>query len=55
MVHQPEAELAYVIGNGGRNISVEDALDHVFGYMGFLDISARGLTRPAPARWATPT
>ena len=45
VVHQPEAELAYVIGKGGRDISVEDALDHVFGYMGFLDISARGLTR----------
>ena len=45
VVHQPEAELAYVIGSGGRNISVEDALDHVFGYVGFFDISARGLTR----------
>ncbi len=45
VVHQPEAELAYVIGRGGRNISADDALDHVFGYVGFLDISARGLTR----------
>jgi len=45
VVHQPEAELAYVIGKGGRNIDPADALDHVFGYTGFFDISARGLTR----------
>ncbi len=45
VVHQPEAELAYVIGKSARNVSVEQALDHVFGYVGFFDISARGLTR----------
>ena len=45
VVHQPEAELAYVIGRGGRNINPGDALDHVFGYVGFFDVSARGLTR----------
>ena len=45
VVHQPEAELAYVISSGGRNISPADAMDHVFGYIGFFDISARGLTR----------
>lgn len=45
MVHQPEAELAYVIARGGRNIDPADAMGHVFGYTGFFDISARGLTR----------
>jgi 2-keto-4-pentenoate hydratase/2-oxohepta-3-ene-1,7-dioic acid hydratase in catechol pathway len=45
MVHQPEAELAYVMGKTGRNVTAENAMDHVFGYVGFFDISARGLTR----------
>ena len=38
-----EAELAFVIGRGGKNISRTDALDHVFGYMAANDISARDL------------
>jgi 2,4-diketo-3-deoxy-L-fuconate hydrolase len=45
MVHHPEAELAYIIKKGGRNISAADAMDHVFGHTGFFDISAQGLTR----------
>jgi 2-keto-4-pentenoate hydratase/2-oxohepta-3-ene-1,7-dioic acid hydratase in catechol pathway len=48
-----EAELAVVIGRGGRDISVDDALDHVAGYCVANDISARGrhkrTTVPAPA------
>lgn len=36
-----ELELAIVIGTGGRNIPVESALDHVFGYTVINDISAR--------------
>jgi len=36
-----EAELAFVIGTGGRNISASDALDHVFGYTIVNDVSAR--------------
>jgi 2-keto-4-pentenoate hydratase/2-oxohepta-3-ene-1,7-dioic acid hydratase in catechol pathway len=40
-VFHHEAELAAVIGKGGRNISAADAMDHVFGYTGFLDLSAR--------------
>ncbi|QQE11039.1 fumarylacetoacetate hydrolase family protein [Planctomycetota bacterium] len=36
-----EAELAVIIGKGGRNIAEEDALDHVFGYTVANDISAR--------------
>lgn len=38
-----EAEIAIVIGVGGRNVSVDDALDHVFGYTISNDVSARDL------------
>ena len=38
-----EAEIAVVIGRGGSNISVDDALDHVFGYTLSNDVSARDL------------
>jgi 2-keto-4-pentenoate hydratase/2-oxohepta-3-ene-1,7-dioic acid hydratase in catechol pathway len=36
-----EGELAVVIGKGGRFISAEAALDHVFGYTTLLDITVR--------------
>ncbi len=36
-----EAELAVVIGRGGRAISRDDALDHVAGYALFNDVSVR--------------
>jgi 2,4-didehydro-3-deoxy-L-rhamnonate hydrolase len=42
-----EVELAAVIGAGGRNISVERALQHVAAYTIINDISARDLTRRA--------
>ena len=38
-----EAELAVVIGKGGRAISKADAYDHVFGYMIVNDMTARDL------------
>ncbi len=38
-----EAELAVVIGKRGKNISEEDAYDHVFGYTILNDLSERGL------------
>lgn len=48
IVHSPdsagydwEVELAVVIGIGGRDISMEDALDHVAGYCVANDITAR--------------
>jgi len=48
-VHSPEiarydweAELAVVIGIGGRDISPEDALSHVAGYCVANDVTARG-------------
>jgi len=40
-----EAELLVIIGKGGRYIREEDALDHVFGYSVFNDISLRDYQR----------
>ena len=40
-----EAELAVVIGRGGRFIARADALSHVFGYTAFNDVTARDLQR----------
>jgi 2,4-didehydro-3-deoxy-L-rhamnonate hydrolase len=40
-----EAELAVVIGRGGRDISQAEALDHVAGYTCANDLSARVLQR----------
>jgi 2-keto-4-pentenoate hydratase/2-oxohepta-3-ene-1,7-dioic acid hydratase in catechol pathway len=36
-----EAELAFIVGKRARNVSPADALDHVFGYTNFNDVSAR--------------
>ena len=38
-----EAELAVIIGRTARRVSQAQALDHVFGYTPFVDVSARGL------------
>ena len=38
-----EAEFAVVIGKRASNVSEADAMSHIFGYMNFLDGSARGL------------
>jgi 2-keto-4-pentenoate hydratase/2-oxohepta-3-ene-1,7-dioic acid hydratase in catechol pathway len=38
-----EAELAVIIGKGGRNIKTEDAIDHVWGYTIVNDVTARDL------------
>ena len=40
-----EAELAFVIGRHCKNVSEAEAMDHVFGYVPFFDVSARGMTR----------
>lgn len=40
-----EAELAVIIGKGGRDITAEDAMDHVFGYTIINDVSARDLQK----------
>lgn len=36
-----EAELAFIVGRRAKNISKENALDYVFGYANFNDVSAR--------------
>lgn len=43
LVFQPEPEFAYVMGRTGKNIPEAQALDYVFGYMNFVDISARNI------------
>src|SRR5258707_6659721 len=41
-----EAELAVVIGKRASHVSVDEAMDYVFGYTNFIDGSARGLSPP---------
>jgi 2-keto-4-pentenoate hydratase/2-oxohepta-3-ene-1,7-dioic acid hydratase in catechol pathway len=43
-----EAELAVVIGKAGRHIQREDALDYVFGYACFNDMSVRDYQKRTP-------
>jgi len=38
-----EAELAVVVGRKGKNIAAADAMEYVFGYTNFNDISARDM------------
>jgi 2-keto-4-pentenoate hydratase/2-oxohepta-3-ene-1,7-dioic acid hydratase in catechol pathway len=45
-IFEAEAEMAIVIGKPTWNVSVEDAMKSVFGYINFIDGSARG-TVPA--------
>lgn len=40
---EAEAEMAVIIGKRAKDVSEADALGHVFGYMNFIDGSARGL------------
>jgi len=50
-VFQHEAELAVVIGKGGRDIPQSEAMNHVFGYTCVIDVSARGLTSHGRTGW----
>jgi 2-keto-4-pentenoate hydratase/2-oxohepta-3-ene-1,7-dioic acid hydratase in catechol pathway len=45
-IFEGEAEVAVVIGKRASNVSEADAMGHVFGYMNFIDGSARGLQPP---------
>src|SRR5215469_801879 len=45
-IFEGEAEMAAVIGKKCSNVSEAQALSHVFGYMNFIDGSARGLPPP---------
>lgn len=42
-IFEGEAELAVVIGKTATGVSQADAMDYVFGYINFIDGSARGL------------
>src|SRR4051794_18878385 len=42
-IFEGEAELALVIGKRATNVKAADAMSYVFGYMNFIDGSARGL------------
>ncbi len=43
IIFHHEAELGFVIGRRGKDISQAGAMDHVFGYTCIIDVSARGL------------
>lgn len=45
-IFEHEAELALVIGKKATQIKAADAYDYVFGYLNFIDVSARGLLPP---------
>jgi 2-keto-4-pentenoate hydratase/2-oxohepta-3-ene-1,7-dioic acid hydratase in catechol pathway len=45
-IFEGEAELAVVIGKPATRVAAADAMAHVFGYVNFIDGSARGLPPP---------
>jgi 2-keto-4-pentenoate hydratase/2-oxohepta-3-ene-1,7-dioic acid hydratase in catechol pathway len=45
-IFEGEAEVAVVIGKRASNVTESEAMSHVFGYMNFIDGSARGLLPP---------
>ena len=42
-IFEHEAELALVISKHAWQVKAEDAFDYIFGYMNFIDVSARGV------------
>ena len=42
-IFEGEAEIALVIGKRAANVAAKDAMGYIFGYMNFIDGSARGL------------
>jgi 2-keto-4-pentenoate hydratase/2-oxohepta-3-ene-1,7-dioic acid hydratase in catechol pathway len=45
-IFEGEAEVAVVIGKRAKNVKAADAMSHIFGYVNFIDGSARGLPPP---------
>ena len=45
-----EIELVVAIGKGGKNISIEDAKNHIYGYAVGLDLTRRDLQRASAAK-----
>ncbi len=46
-----EAELGVIIGKGGKNISENEAMGHVFGYTVINDVSGRDIQRQHGQQW----
>jgi 2-keto-4-pentenoate hydratase/2-oxohepta-3-ene-1,7-dioic acid hydratase in catechol pathway len=46
-----EAELAVIIGSGGKDIPEEQALSHVLGYTCFNDVSQRNIQKSDASGW----
>jgi 2-keto-4-pentenoate hydratase/2-oxohepta-3-ene-1,7-dioic acid hydratase in catechol pathway len=42
-IFEGEAEVAVIIGKRAKNVRAADAMKHIFGYVNFIDGSARGL------------
>ena len=45
-IFEGEAEMAVVIGKKATNLTEDQVMSHIFGYMNFIDGSARGLPPP---------
>ncbi len=45
-IFEGEAEFAVVIGKRAKGVKAADAMSHIFGYVNFIDGSARGLPPP---------
>lgn len=50
-IFEGEAEMALVIGKTARDVRPEDADDYIFGYLNFVDGSARGLMSGMGLSW----
>jgi 2-keto-4-pentenoate hydratase/2-oxohepta-3-ene-1,7-dioic acid hydratase in catechol pathway len=42
-VYQHEAELGIVVGKTSKGVKADQAYNHIFGYMNFIDVSCRGM------------
>ena len=49
-----ELELAMIVGARGRDVSIEDAPDHIFGFTVFNDFSARDVQMKEVTAWLGP-
>jgi 2-keto-4-pentenoate hydratase/2-oxohepta-3-ene-1,7-dioic acid hydratase in catechol pathway len=49
-VFHHEAELALIIGKTAKNVSAASAMNYIFGYTNFIDVSARGFSPLGPGR-----
>ena len=52
-IFEHEAELGLVIGKRASHVKAEDADEYIFGYLNFIDVSARGLPPPGNTFYQT--